>query len=111
MTAGPGRTTCCCHIRRPRCSCAIPTTTPGGSGKTICGASEALCAAIAYPGFQPGRTIIARYTYRQLEKTSWDTFRKIVPTPMIADERRSQHELFLKLKNGWEFYGWNLRNF
>lgn len=85
-----------------------------GSGKTCAGAMEALTKATAQPGHRPGRTIIARETYPQLMKTTWDTFSKIVKhtcPDMIAKERASTYDVSMVLKNGWEFLGSNLRHF
>jgi hypothetical protein len=85
-----------------------------GAGKTLAGSVKALMKAIEEPGWRPGRTAIARQTYPQLIKTTWDTFRKVVINScpdLIANEKRSTHEVSMTLKNGWEFLGTNLAHF
>lgn len=85
-----------------------------GAGKTLAGSVKALLKAVEKPGWRPGRTAIARGTYPQLVKTTWDTFRKVVINScpsLIADEKRSTHEVSMTLKNGWEFLGTNLAHF
>jgi terminase large subunit-like protein len=83
------------------------------AGKSLCGSVEAFTRAISKPGHRPGRTIICRESYPQLIKSTWKTFRGVVEQScpdLIERETQSTYDIKLVLKNGWEFWGMNLRN-
>ncbi|MBA3760131.1 MAG: hypothetical protein H0X07_06315 [Gemmatimonadales bacterium] len=77
-----------------------------GAGKSLCGSVEALTRAIDKPGWRPGRTLVCREKFADLEDSTWRTLKGVVMETcpgLIMDERASTHELRLTLRNGWEF--------
>lgn len=76
-----------------------------GSGKTLCGAVEAFLTALKYPG---SYGIVTRWSYRELEATSFKTLLDIIPPKFI--ERFYKNSLLLILKNGSQIQGFNLQN-
>jgi hypothetical protein len=76
-----------------------------GSGKTLCGAVEAFLTAMRYPG---SYGIVTRWSYRELEATSFKTLLDIIPPSFIESHNKSQ--MLLRLKNGSTIQGFNLQN-
>ncbi len=76
-----------------------------GSGKTLCGAVEALLTALRYPGTYG---IVTRWSYRELEATSFKTLLELIPPSFI--EKFYKNSLLLVLKNGSQIQGFNLQN-
>src|SRR5436190_1472951 len=64
-----------------------------GSGKTLCGAVEALWTTLENPG---SYGIITRWSYRELEATSLKTFLDILPKQLIESYNKSSQLLILK---------------
>ena len=76
-----------------------------GSGKTLCGAVEAFLTALRHPG---SYGIVTRWSYRELEATSFKTLLDIIPPKFIY--RFYKNQLLLVLKNGSQIQGFNLQN-
>jgi PBSX family phage terminase large subunit len=76
-----------------------------GSGKTLCGAVEAFLTALRYPG---SYGIVTRWSYRELEATSFKTLIDIIPPSFV--EKFYKNSLLLILKNGSQIQGFNLQN-
>lgn len=76
-----------------------------GSGKTLCGAVEAFLTALKFPG---SYGIVTRWSYRELEATSFKCLLDIIPPSFI--ERQYKNQLLLVLKNGSQLQGFNLQN-
>ena len=74
-----------------------------GSGKSLCGAMETVVTMLEYPGCTG---LIARYNYKELLLTAWDTLTKIIPSELIQDINKSIPQI--KLKNKSSVMGWNL---
>jgi hypothetical protein len=77
-----------------------------GNGKTQCGAIEAALQSLEYPG-ENGQAVVARYEYKQLERSTWKTLLATLPKAVIKDVTRS--DLKITLKNNFEILGWNLK--
>lgn len=73
-----------------------------GSGKTLCGAVEAFLSAMRHP---QSYGIVTRWSYRELEATSFKTLLDIIPPDFI--ERFYKNSLLLILKNGSQIQGFN----
>jgi len=76
-----------------------------GSGKTLCGAVEAFLTALKYPGTYG---IVTRWSYRELEATSFKTLLDIIPPSFI--EKQYKNQCLVVLKNGSQIQGFNLQN-
>lgn len=76
-----------------------------GSGKTLCGAVESFLTAMRHPG---SYGIITRWSYRELEATSFKTLLDIIPPSFIESHNKSQ--MLVRLKNGSVIQGFNLQN-
>ena len=82
-----------------------------GSGKSLAGAVEAFLTAVDEPGYRPGKTLVCREVFSDLKDTTWETLSGVIKETcpdLIRDEKASNHELRLILKNGWEFIGKHL---
>lgn len=76
-----------------------------GSGKTLCGAVEAFLTALKYPG---SHGVITRWSYRELEATSFKDFLSIVPPGFV--ERHYKNTNLVVFKNGSTVRAFNLQN-
>jgi hypothetical protein len=76
-----------------------------GSGKSLCGAVESFLTALRFPG---SYGIVTRWSYRELEATSFKTLLDIIPPKFV--ERFNRSQLLLTLKNGSQIQGFNLQN-
>ena len=74
-----------------------------GSGKSLCGAMETVVTMLEHPGCTG---LIARFNYKELLLTSWDTLTKIIPPELIQDINKSTPQITLKNKSS--VMGWNL---
>lgn len=75
-----------------------------GSGKTLAGAVEAVVTMMEYPGSEG---MVARYTFRGLETTSWKVFLGLIPPELIKVS--TKNPLYVELMNGSYAHGWNLQ--
>lgn len=72
---------------------------------------EALTTALAYPG---STGLLGRWSYKELEATTWDTLCRIVPPELIVSECCSSQKVLMEVRapNGRisRIHGWNLSN-
>ena len=52
--------------------------------------------------------MVARYSFRELEVTSWKVFLDLIPRDMIAEV--TKRPMYVRLHNGSCAHGWNLQN-
>lgn len=81
-----------------------------GSGKTLTGAVWLALTALTRKPTHPGVFLVGRMTYGELQKTSWDMLKRVMPAECILSLTESPQNMQMTLRNGAIIYGWNLSN-
>src|SRR5881394_1550585 len=82
-----------------------------GAGKTLANCVEAFTTAMSYPG---SVGLLGRWSYKELEATTWDTLCRIVPRALVVSETCSPQKALMVVRAPEgklsRIYGWNLSN-